>query len=65
MDEEYVACFNCGEVVPKNFKFCPHCGRRLFHPQTSPLLLVSAGLYFLNAISSVFPSPHTLYLSQY
>lgn len=63
-DEEYTACQNCGEVVPKNYKFCPHCGRRLFHLHMTPLLLVSAGIYFLNAILlAVIFSPHLLFVT--
>lgn len=62
-DEEYTACYNCGEVVPKNYKFCPHCGIRIFHLHMTPLLLVSAGIYFLNAILlAVIFFPHLLFV---
>ena len=48
--ENYIFCPKCEKIVPKNCKFCPYCGRRLFHPHVTPLLLGSAGLYFLNGI---------------
>ncbi|MGB9756830.1 MAG: hypothetical protein ACPLVJ_03510 [Candidatus Bathyarchaeales archaeon] len=49
-NEEYVVCSNCGEVFSKGYKYCPYCGRRVFNPHTTPLLLISAGIYFLNAV---------------
>ena len=61
-NEEYVACSNCGEVFSKRYKFCPYCGRRVFHPHTTPILLISAGIYFLNAVLLFISfSPHLLF----
>ncbi|MGB9756562.1 MAG: zinc ribbon domain-containing protein [Candidatus Bathyarchaeales archaeon] len=56
-NEEYVACSNCGEVFSKRYTFCPYCGRRVFHPHTTPILLI----FRRNILLKCDPSVHLFF----